>query len=164
MKRDLALGNSVSTPRRRQLCTVVNPQSFTYRSGKVVQTNRATSVLARCSLGVAGGELRIPTLILPFGAEIKLVGSLSVAISLTTMAVGLIRHSRDNTFPQKEWALRARHGRRFHCRRSHRWPTSWRRSNPVLLPAAFRHPGYRGHQRPATQVGEGKVPTRSGHC
>ncbi len=28
---------------RGQLCTVVNPQSFTYRSGKVVQTNRATS-------------------------------------------------------------------------------------------------------------------------
>ncbi len=29
--------------RRGQLCTVVNPQSSTYRSGKVVQTNRATS-------------------------------------------------------------------------------------------------------------------------
>ena len=29
--------------RRGQLCTVVNPQSFTYRSGKAVQTNRATS-------------------------------------------------------------------------------------------------------------------------
>ena len=28
---------------RGQLCTVVNPQSSTYRSGKVVQTNRATS-------------------------------------------------------------------------------------------------------------------------
>ena len=28
---------------RGQLCTVCNPQSFTYRSGKVVQTNRATS-------------------------------------------------------------------------------------------------------------------------
>ena len=29
--------------RRGQLCTVCNPQSSTYRSGKVVQTNRATS-------------------------------------------------------------------------------------------------------------------------
>jgi hypothetical protein len=28
---------------RGQLCTVVNPQGSTYRSGKVVQTNRATS-------------------------------------------------------------------------------------------------------------------------
>ncbi len=30
--------------RRGQLCTVMNPQCPTYRSGKVVQTNRATSV------------------------------------------------------------------------------------------------------------------------
>ena len=29
--------------RRGQLCTVMNPQCPTYRSGKVVQTNRATS-------------------------------------------------------------------------------------------------------------------------
>jgi hypothetical protein len=29
---------------RGQLCTVVNPQGSTYRSGKVVQTNRATSL------------------------------------------------------------------------------------------------------------------------
>jgi len=29
---------------RGQLCTVVNPLSSTYRSGKVVQTNRATSL------------------------------------------------------------------------------------------------------------------------
>ena len=30
--------------RRGQLCTVMNPQCPTYRSGKVVQTNRATSI------------------------------------------------------------------------------------------------------------------------
>jgi hypothetical protein len=32
--------------RRGQLCIVVKPQSSTYRSGKAVQTNRATSVAA----------------------------------------------------------------------------------------------------------------------
>ena len=49
-------------------------------------------------MGVAGGELLIPTLILLFGADIKLAGSLSVAISLPTMIVGFIRFSRDSAF------------------------------------------------------------------
>jgi uncharacterized protein len=39
-------------------------------------------------LGVAGGELLIPTLVLLFGADIKLAGSLSLAVSLPTMIVG----------------------------------------------------------------------------
>ena len=39
-------------------------------------------------LGVAGGELLIPTLVLLFGADIKLAGSLSLAVSLPTMLVG----------------------------------------------------------------------------
>lgn len=49
-------------------------------------------------MGVAGGELLIPTLILLFGVDIKLAGSLSAAISLPTMVVGFIRYSRDNAF------------------------------------------------------------------
>lgn len=49
-------------------------------------------------MGVAGGELLIPALILLFGADIKLAGSLSVAISLPTMIVGFIRYSRDSAF------------------------------------------------------------------
>lgn len=49
-------------------------------------------------LGVAGGELLIPTLILLFGADIKLAGSLSLAVSLPTMIVGFARYSRDQTF------------------------------------------------------------------
>jgi uncharacterized membrane protein YfcA len=49
-------------------------------------------------LGVAGGELLIPTLVLLFGADIKLAGSLSLAISLPTMVVGFARYSRDNSF------------------------------------------------------------------
>jgi uncharacterized membrane protein YfcA len=49
-------------------------------------------------LGVAGGELLIPTLVLLFGADIKLAGSLSLAVSLPTMLVGFARYSRDGSF------------------------------------------------------------------
>ncbi len=49
-------------------------------------------------LGVAGGELLIPTLVLLFGVEIKLAGSLSLAVGLPTMIVGFTRYSRDKSF------------------------------------------------------------------
>jgi uncharacterized membrane protein YfcA len=49
-------------------------------------------------LGVAGGELLIPTLVLLFGVDIKLAGSLSLAVSLPTMLVGFARYSRDGSF------------------------------------------------------------------
>ncbi|MFN4017311.1 MAG: sulfite exporter TauE/SafE family protein [Reyranella sp.] len=49
-------------------------------------------------MGVAGGELLIPTLILLFGADVKLAGSLSLVVSLPTMLVGFARYSRDSTF------------------------------------------------------------------
>lgn len=49
-------------------------------------------------LGVAGGELLIPTLVLLFGADIKLAGSLSLAVSLPTMIVGFARYSQDRAF------------------------------------------------------------------
>ncbi len=49
-------------------------------------------------LGVAGGELLIPTLIVLFGVDIKLAGSLSLAVSLPTMIVAFTRYSRDRSF------------------------------------------------------------------
>jgi uncharacterized membrane protein YfcA len=49
-------------------------------------------------LGVAGGELLIPTIVLLFGADIKLAGSLSLAVSLPTMLVSFARYSRDGSF------------------------------------------------------------------
>lgn len=49
-------------------------------------------------MGVAGGELLIPTLVLLFGVELKLAGSLSLAISLPTMLVGFARYSLDDSF------------------------------------------------------------------
>jgi len=49
-------------------------------------------------LGVAGGELLIPTLVLLFGADAKLAGSLSLAVSLPTMLVAFARYSQDRSF------------------------------------------------------------------
>lgn len=54
--------------------------------------------IAASLLGVAGGELLIPTLILLFGADLKLAGSLSLAVSLPTMIVGFARYSRVSSF------------------------------------------------------------------
>lgn len=45
-------------------------------------------------LGVAGGELIIPTIILLFAVDIKLAGSLSLAISIPTIIMGLIKYQR----------------------------------------------------------------------
>ena len=44
-------------------------------------------------LGVAGGELIIPTLVHAFGLPIKTAGTMSPLISIPTMIVGLVRHS-----------------------------------------------------------------------
>lgn len=43
-------------------------------------------------LGVAGGELIIPTIILLFAVDIKLAGSLSLAISIPTIGMGLFKY------------------------------------------------------------------------
>lgn len=48
--------------------------------------------------GRCWGELLIPTIVLLFGADIKLAGNLSLAVSLPTMIVGFTRYSRDNSF------------------------------------------------------------------
>jgi uncharacterized membrane protein YfcA len=49
-------------------------------------------------MGVAGGELLIPTIVLLYGVDIKLAGSLSLAVSLPTMLVAFARYSRDQAF------------------------------------------------------------------
>lgn len=49
-------------------------------------------------LGVAGGELLIPTLVLLFKVDVKLAGSLSLVVSLPTMIAGFTRYSRDQSF------------------------------------------------------------------
>ncbi|KHN52904.1 permease [Dickeya fangzhongdai] len=49
-------------------------------------------------LGVAGGELLIPTIVLLFGLDVKLAGSLSLAVSLPTMIVGFFRYAKSDSF------------------------------------------------------------------
>jgi uncharacterized membrane protein YfcA len=49
-------------------------------------------------MGVAGGELLIPTIVLIYGIDIKVAGSLSLMVSLPTMLMAFARYSRDNSF------------------------------------------------------------------
>ncbi|WP_293003294.1 sulfite exporter TauE/SafE family protein [Mycobacterium sp.] len=49
-------------------------------------------------MGVAGGELLIPTIVLLFAVDIKIAGSLSLVVSLPTMLVAFARYSRDQSF------------------------------------------------------------------
>lgn len=52
-------------------------------------------------LGVAGGELIIPTLIFIYGAGVKAAGTASLMISLPTIIVGLIRYARQGAFASR---------------------------------------------------------------
>jgi uncharacterized membrane protein YfcA len=52
-------------------------------------------------LGVAGGELIIPTLVFAFGAGIKTAGTASLLISLPTVVVGVLRHRRLGSFTDR---------------------------------------------------------------
>lgn len=60
-------------------------------------------------LGVAGGEFIIPTLILLYGCEPKIAGSLSLCISLPTMLSAFMRYFKSEQFKevatQKEFVI-----------------------------------------------------------
>jgi uncharacterized membrane protein YfcA len=49
-------------------------------------------------IGVAGGELLIPAIVLLYGLDVKVAGSLSLAISLPTMLTAFTRYSKDKSF------------------------------------------------------------------
>ena len=57
-------------------------------------------------LGVAGGELLIPALVLIFGADIKTAGSASILISLGIVTMGLLRYWRAGAIPMWKGARR----------------------------------------------------------
>ena len=87
-------------------------------------------------MGVAGGELLIPTIVLLFAVDIKIAGSLALAISLPTMLVAFARYSRDRSFEvlgaNKGFVL-AIYGRidhRHHPRRPCPWCRPRRRADP----------------------------------
>ncbi|MFA0821311.1 MAG: sulfite exporter TauE/SafE family protein [Methanomethylovorans sp.] len=49
-------------------------------------------------LGVAGGELIIPTIILLYSIDIKLAGSLSLCISFPTLLIGIMKYRKNEKF------------------------------------------------------------------
>lgn len=53
-------------------------------------------------LGVAGGELIIPTLVFAFGVDIKTAGTASLIVSLPTVAVGIMRYIRKGAYSKRE--------------------------------------------------------------
>ncbi len=57
-------------------------------------------------LGVAGGELLIPTLIFAFGADIHTAGSAVLFISIPTVCMGLFRYSWMGLLPGRSTLLR----------------------------------------------------------
>lgn len=74
---------------------LVSPGPFQFALGVVAGLGIG---IVAALLGVAGGELLIPTIILLYGADVKLAGSLSLAVSLPTMITGFARYSRDQSF------------------------------------------------------------------
>lgn len=56
-------------------------------------------------LGVAGGELIIPTLIFGFGVDIRTAGTASLIISLPAVAVGVVRHARAGGYRDRAMVL-----------------------------------------------------------
>lgn len=53
-------------------------------------------------LGVAGGELIIPTLVFAFGADIKTAGTASLIISLPTVFVGVVHYTMRGAFDNRK--------------------------------------------------------------
>jgi uncharacterized membrane protein YfcA len=52
-------------------------------------------------LGVAGGEVIIPTLVFGYGVPVKSAGSLSMLISLPTVLTGIVRHARVGAYADR---------------------------------------------------------------
>lgn len=116
-------------------------------------------------LGVAGGELLIPTLVLLFGLEIKLAGSVSLAVSLPTMIVGFARYSRDRSFvvisDYARFMIAMAAG--SHCRYSARGPaTAYRAGERSIADSRGDSRGF-GIQGLATQVEPRGRAARSKH-
>jgi uncharacterized membrane protein YfcA len=57
-------------------------------------------------LGVAGGEVIIPTLLLGFGTPIKAAGSLSQMVSIPTVITGFVRHFRAGAINDRQIVTR----------------------------------------------------------
>ena len=78
---------------------VLNPFGLTGTTQVAAGVAAGTGIgIVAALMGVAGGELLIPTIVLLYGIDIKTAGSLSLAVSLPTMLVAFTRYSRDSNF------------------------------------------------------------------
>jgi len=76
------------------------PEALTVRVVAAIVFGLAVGLVSSL-LGVAGGELIIPTLVFAFGAGIKAAGTASLLISLPTVAVGVLRHRRLGAYSER---------------------------------------------------------------
>jgi len=53
-------------------------------------------------LGVAGGELIIPSFLFVFGADVRTAGTASLLVSLPTVTVGIVRHARARAYQRQD--------------------------------------------------------------
>jgi uncharacterized membrane protein YfcA len=97
--------------------SMVGEAFLPFQSGDVLPASLAAHLAAGAAigigvglvssvLGVAGGELLIPALVLIFGADIKTAGSASILISLGVVSVGLWRYWRADAIPMGRGAQR----------------------------------------------------------
>lgn len=76
------------------------PTGLGWRIGAGILLGLAIGLVSSL-LGVAGGELIIPTLIFAYGADIKSAGTASLLISLPTVLAGLIRYASRGAFADR---------------------------------------------------------------
>lgn len=76
------------------------PVALAWRIGTGILFGLAIGLVSSL-LGVAGGELIIPTLVFAYGADIKVAGTASLLISLPTVLVGVLRHTRRGAYSDR---------------------------------------------------------------
>jgi uncharacterized membrane protein YfcA len=79
------------------------PEAFAGRMAAGVALGAAIGLVATL-LGVAGGELLIPTLVFIHGLEVKAAGSASLAISVVIVSAALVRYARLGRLPPRAQA------------------------------------------------------------
>jgi uncharacterized membrane protein YfcA len=77
------------------------PESRAWHVGAGVVFGTAIG-LTSSVLGVAGGELIIPTLVFAYGIGIKAAGTTSLLISLPTVAVGIMRYAAKGAYKDRQ--------------------------------------------------------------
>ncbi|GAB4477333.1 MAG: sulfite exporter TauE/SafE family protein [Anaerolineae bacterium] len=76
------------------------PANTAVRAGAGVLFGLAIGLVSSL-LGVAGGELIIPTLLFAFGVDIRAAGTLSLVISTPTVLVGVGRYAHQRAFQRR---------------------------------------------------------------